>query len=53
MLTQKQQLIFAKSSEATESQVLFGPPALRPAESPNSAWSREYRRQYSPWLPQV
>jgi hypothetical protein len=36
MLTQ--QFVFATSSEAAESQVLFGPPALLPAESPAAYW---------------
>jgi hypothetical protein len=38
MLTQEQQFVFAYSSEAAESQVLFGPPALLPAESPAEYW---------------
>ena len=38
MLTQEQQFVFAKSSEAAESQVLFGPPALLSAESPAEYW---------------
>jgi hypothetical protein len=38
MLTKEQQFVFAKSSEAAESQVLFGPPALLPAESPVEYW---------------
>jgi hypothetical protein len=36
MLTQEQQFVFA--TEAVESQVLFGPPALLPAESPAEYW---------------
>lgn len=38
MLTQEQQFVFAKSSEAAELQVLFGPPALLSAESPAQYW---------------
>jgi hypothetical protein len=38
MLTQEQQFVFAKSPEAAESQGLFGPPALLPAESPAEYW---------------
>ena len=38
MLTQEGQLVFDKSSEAAESQVLFGPPALLPGESPAAYW---------------
>ena len=37
-LPQEQQFVFAKSSEAAELQVLFGPPALLPAESPVEYW---------------
>jgi len=42
MLTQEGQFDFAKSSEAAESRVLFGPPALLPGES-----LAEYWRLYS------
>ena len=42
MLTQEGQFVFDKSSEAAESQVLFGPPALLPGES-----LAEYWRLYS------
>ena len=42
MLTQEGQLDFDKSSEAAESRVLFGPPALLPGES-----LAEYWRLYS------
>jgi len=42
MLTQEGQFDFDKSSEAAESQVLFGPPALLPGES-----LAEYWRLYS------
>ena len=38
MLTQEGQLVFDKSSEAAELQVLFGPPALLPGESPAAYW---------------
>jgi hypothetical protein len=38
MLTQELQFVFAESSEAAESRVLFGPPALLPAESPAEYW---------------
>jgi len=42
MLTQEGQFDFDKSSEAAESRVLFGPPALLPGES-----LAEYWRLYS------
>src|ERR1700689_4865133 len=38
MLTQDRQFVFDKSSEAAESQDLFGPPALLLAESPTEYW---------------
>jgi hypothetical protein len=38
MLRQEPQFEFADAPEAAESKVLFGPPALLPAESPAEYW---------------